>query len=243
MANPAGGDGHGFTFLSHIPGVGHDVPVHIVGAVIVTALLFLGTWVARLQLNQVRQGPDEGVVPPRKLTFYNFFEIAAEQLFRFTESVIGKAEAPRYYPLIGTLFLFIFTCNLMGLIPGFLPPTDNLNTTLALGTVVFIYYNAIGIKAHGWGYIKHFMGPVWFIAPLMLVIELISHIVRPISLALRLRGNIFGDHLVLSVFSDLVPYGVPIVFMAFGLFVAFIQSFVFTLLTMVYISLATAHDH
>ncbi len=147
--------------------------------------------------------------------------------------------------MVSIIFLYIFISNFIGLIPGFLPPTDNINTTLALGVFIFIYYNYQGIRAQGLiGHLKHFMGPVWYLAFLMLPIELISHAVRPVSLALRLRGNMFGDHLVLSIFSGLVPYVVPIIFMVLGLFVCFIQSFVFSLLSMVYISLATAHhDH
>jgi F-type H+-transporting ATPase subunit a len=118
-----------------------------------------------------------------------------------------------------------------------------MNTTLALGIFVFLYYNYVGLRANGIGYLKHFLGPMLWLAPLMLIIELASHIFRPLSLALRLRGNIMGDHVVLSVFSGLVPYLLPVIFYGIGVFVAFIQAFVFVLMTMVYISLSTAHDH
>jgi len=131
----------------------------------------------------------------------------------------------------------------LGLIPGFLPPTDNINTNLAIALTVFVYYHIMGIKAHGVkNYLKHFMGPILWLGPLMIVIELIGHCVRPISLSLRLFGNITGDHLVLGIFSGLVPILVPVVFMALGLFVSFIQAFVFSLLSMIYINLATAHE-
>jgi F-type H+-transporting ATPase subunit a len=158
---------------------------------------------------------------------------------------MGEEQAKKYYTVIVLLFSFIFINNVIGLIPGFLPPTDNFNTTLALGLFVFLYYNYQGIKEQGIvGHIKHFMGPVWYLAILIFPIELISHAVRPLSLGLRLKGNMEGDHLVLSIFSNLVPYIVPIPFYVIGLFVCFMQAFVFTLLTMVYISLATAHhDH
>jgi F-type H+-transporting ATPase subunit a len=145
--------------------------------------------------------------------------------------------------VIGTLFVFIFASNLLGLIPVFQPATDNMNTTLALGLFVFLYYNYAGFKAHGAAYLKHFLGPVLWLAPLMLVIELASHLFRPLSLALRLRGNILGDHIVLGVFSGLVPYLLPVIFYGLGVFVAFMQAFVFCLMTMVYISLSTSHDH
>jgi F-type H+-transporting ATPase subunit a len=118
-----------------------------------------------------------------------------------------------------------------------------MNTTLALGVFVFLYYNFAGLRAHGLSYLKHFLGPVLWLSPLLLFIELASHLFRPLSLALRLRGNIQGDHVVLSVFSGLVPYLLPVVFYGLGLFVAFLQAFVFCLMTMVYISLSTAKEH
>ena len=129
--------------------------------------------------------------------------------------------------------------------PGFLPPTENLNTTLALGVFAFVYYNIQGCKAQGtWNYIKHFAGPLWYMAVLIFPIEIISNLVRPLSLALRLRYNIFGDHVAMGIFSDLVPLFVPVIFLFLGLLVSVIQAYVFSTLTMVYISLATAHhDH
>jgi F-type H+-transporting ATPase subunit a len=129
------------------------------------------------------------------------------------------------------------------MIPGLLPPTDNLNTTFALGAFVFIYYNYVGIKSSGLAYFKHFLGPVLWLSPLILVVEIASHVFRPISLGLRLRGNIMGDHVVLGIFNDLTPYVIPVVFYGIGLFVCLIQAFVFCLMTMVYISLSATHDH
>lgn len=233
---------HGFTWLTHIPGLEH-VPVHVSTAILVALMLVATTTLARLQLGAITRSPGGGIIPDSKLSYRNFFEIIAESLYKLTENVMGHHEAPIYYPIIGTLFLFIFTSNIIGLIPGFLPPTDNLNTTLALGAFVFLYYNFAGVRAHGLAYFKHFLGPVLWLAPLLLVIELASHIFRPLSLALRLRGNIMGDHVVLSIFSGLVPYLLPVIFYGLGVFVAFVQAFVFCLMTMVYISLSTAHDH
>src|SRR6185437_5782598 len=199
--------------------------------------------VGRWQLARTMAGPDGGLVPDSTWTFRNFLEITAERMYGLTESVIGHHDAPIYFPLIGTLFLFIFISNLLGLVPGIAPATENLNTTFALGVFVFLYYNYVGFKAHGLGYFKHFLGPVWWLAWLILPIELVSHLVRPVSLAFRLRGNIMGDHIVLGVFNGLVPYVVPVAFYGLGVFVAFIQAFVFVLLTMVYISLSSSHDH
>jgi F-type H+-transporting ATPase subunit a len=231
-----------FTWLSLIPGLDH-LPNHVVMASFLAMCLIVLTAVARTRLVHVMRGPDGGVVPEPKLTLRNFFEIIAESLYKLTQNVIGEHEAPVYFPLVGSLFLFIFASNIIGLIPGLLPPTDNLNTTLALGIFVFVYYNFEGLKAHGIGYLKHFLGPVLWLSPLLLVIEFASHIFRPISLALRLRGNIMGDHIVLGVFSELVPWLLPVVFYGLGVFVAFVQAFVFCLMTMVYISLSIAHDH
>jgi len=204
--------------------------------------------VARMMLTKEMKKENGAIVPPATLTYRNFFEILAEKLFALCESVMGAEEAKIYYPMIGTLFCFIFFSNLIGAIPGFTPPTDNLNTTIALGAFVFLYYNVQGFRAHGPGYLKHFFGPTltWslcWLAPLMLAIEIASHIFRPLSLGLRLRGNIMGDHVVHGVFSALVPIGLPVIFLGLGVFVAFIQAFVFCLMTMVYISLSTAHDH
>ncbi len=233
---------HSFNLLSHLP-LFKDLPNHVGMSILLGGLLVVATFIARTQLLNAMGKGDAALIPDSKMTFKNFFEIIAESLFKLTESVIGHHDAPIYYPIIGTLFVFIFTSNLVGLIPGFLPPTDNLNTTLALGLFVFVYYNYAGFKAHGIGYLKHFLGPVLWLAPLMVIIELASHLFRPLSLALRLRGNILGDHIVLGVFSGLVPYLLPVIFYGLGVFVAFLQAFVFCLMTMVYISLSTSHDH
>lgn len=234
---------HGFEWISLIPGLGH-APSHVVTAILVALVLIVfGTFAAMKARKAVSAANEEALIPEEKLSVKGFFELLAEGLYQLTEMVLGKHEAERMYPMIGTLFLFIFACNMIGLIPGFLPPTSNLNTTLALGAFVFIYYNYTGLKEHGLAYFKHFLGPVLWLSPLMLVIELASHIFRPLSLGLRLRGNIDGDHVVLSVFSGLVPYLLPVIFYGLGVFVAFVQAFVFCLLTMVYISLSTAHDH
>jgi F-type H+-transporting ATPase subunit a len=235
-------ESHGFNWISAIPALAH-YPNHVVMSVVVALLVILTTFVARNQLARVMKSPDGGIVPDEKLSYRNFFEIVAENLFKLTESVIGHHDAPTYYPIIGTLFIFIFVSNLLGLVPGLLPPTDNMNTTLALGAFVFLYYNYAGIKANGMAYFKHFFGPVLWLAPLMLIIEIASHVFRPLSLALRLRGNIMGDHVVLSIFSDLAPWLIPVIFYSLGVFVAFVQAFVFCLMTMVYISLSTSHDH
>jgi F-type H+-transporting ATPase subunit a len=210
---------------------------------IVVVLVFLGAMLARLQLSAAEKREDEGLIPDSKLTFRNAFELLAEKLYGLAVNVMGEHGAEKYFPVVGTLFIFIFTSNLIGMIPGLLPPTDNLNTTFALGLFVFLYYNYVGLRENGLAYLKHFAGPILWLAPLMLIVEIASHVFRPISLGLRLRGNIMGDHVVLGIFNDLVPIGIPVIFYGIGLFVALVQAFVFCLMTMVYISLSASHDH
>lgn len=240
---------HGFTWMTQIPGL-ETVPLHVLHAALVAIILILSMFVARLQLNAVRKSEGAGLIPPNTMTYRNFFEIVAEKIYGLAESVMGHHNAQVYFPFVGTLFVFIFTSNFLGLIPGFLPPTDDMNTTFALGVFVFVYYTMVSIKSNGlMGHLKHLAmldvlkGPIAIMSLLMLPIEIFSHLIRPFSLALRLKWNMAGDHIVLGVFSSLVPYAVPVVFMMLGAFVAFVQAFVFSLLTMVYISMSTAHDH
>ena len=141
-----------------------------------------------------------------------------------------------------SFFLFILLCNFIGMIPGFAPPTSNFNITLALGAVSFLAFNYYGFKAQGVGYLKHFAGPIWWLAVLMIPLEIIGALVRPFSLGLRLFGNLFGDHLVLEIFTDLTRVAVPVVFYLLGTLVTVIQAFVFTLLSMIYIALAVHHE-
>lgn len=228
--------GH-FSWLGHLFEVGHH-HIHIPHTLLtMVILLFLGLLVyPRLKNTQ------KALIPKAKFGLVNLFEVACQSILGLMEGIIGP-DAKKYFPLVGALFIFIFLNNLLGVIPGFLPPTDNINTTLALGTVVFIYFNYVGIKTQGLiPYLKHFGGPIIFLAPLMFVIEFIGIMVRPVSLGLRLFGNMTGDHLVLGIFSDLVPLIVPIAFLGLGIFVSFIQAFVFSLLTTIYISLSLPHD-
>jgi F-type H+-transporting ATPase subunit a len=127
------------------------------------------------------------------------------------------------------------------LIPGFSPPTTNFNVTFALGLFSFVAYNFFGFKEQGASYLKHFVGPMIWLAPLMIPLELISNLVRPFSLALRLLGNMTGDHAVLEIFTDMTKVIIPVLFYGLGAFVSLVQAFVFTLLSLVYVSLAVTH--
>jgi F-type H+-transporting ATPase subunit a len=172
----------------------------------------------------------------------NFMEVVVGSIQNLIDETMGKAGRP-YLPLIATFALFILVSNLIALVPGFMPPTANLNTNAALALTVFAMTHIVGIKEHGFKYIKHFLGPVWWLAPMMLPIEIIGHLARPLSLSLRLFGNMYGHEIVLMIFLALVPFLLPVPMMLMGVLVAFIQSFVFTLLAMIYIagSLEEAH--
>ncbi|OGQ48289.1 MAG: ATP synthase F0 subunit A [Deltaproteobacteria bacterium RIFCSPLOWO2_02_FULL_46_8] len=209
--------------------------MHIVLAASVGFFLILLALIAHKRLRHTEQC----LIPQGKATSSTIFEVIVEFVLTLMEGMLGD-KAPKYFPLIGALFIYILTCNLIGLIPGLAPPTDNINTNAACAVLVFIYYNYLGIKEQGFvNYMKHFMGPIIWLAPLMFAIELISHLVRPMSLSVRLFGNMTGDHMVLGVFSQLTPVIVPVIFMGLGLFISLIQAFVFSLLSIVYISLAT----
>lgn len=152
--------------------------------------------------------------------------------------VIGE-KGKKYMPLVGTVALFILGGNLLSLFPGFVPPTANVNTNAAVALVVFIAYNYIGIKEHGVvSYLKHFAGPFWWLAWLMIPVEILSHLARPLSLTLRLFGNMMGHELVLGILLLLVPWFFPglLFIMSLGVLVVFIQAYVFTLLTVIYIA-------
>lgn len=213
---------------------------HIISAVLIVVLVSL----AAVKIKSSLKKP-EAVLPDDKLTIRNIFEILTiDFLLDLLTGVLGSREkAIRFFPLLATSFIFILFINLLGLIPGFLPPSGNFNTTSACAIIIFIMYNYYGFREHGIGYLKHFVGPVVWLAPLFIPIEIISNIVRPLSLSLRLFWNMTGDHLVLGIFTNLTHIIVPTLFVMLGIFVSALQAFVFTILSTIYISLATAHEH
>jgi len=182
------------------------------------------------------------VTPSPKVNLLNILEVGVESLYGLFEGILGH-DAKKHMPLLGGIFFYIFVNNILGLIPGVHAATDHMNTNLGIAIIIFFYYNFYGFKAHGIGYLKHFLGPIWVMAPLIGAIEIIGHCVRPVTLSVRLLSNMTADHMVLSLFSDMVPWVVPVIFMAFGIFVSFVQAFVFTLLSSVYVGLATSHEH
>lgn len=227
-----------FNWTQLIPEVGHHY-IHVATAAIATVLLVVIGLMARAALGT----GESAVVPAKSFGLKALFEGVLDFIVSISDMVIGE-EGRKFVPMFASVFLFIFFNNFVGLIPGMTPATDNINTTVAMGIFIFFAYNFFGFQEHGVSYLKQFLGPLLLLAPLMILIELISHFVRPMSLGLRLYGNMMGDHTVLSLFLDLAPYyGLPIVFYGLGLFVCFMQAFVFTMLSMIYVSMAISHDH
>lgn len=169
-------------------------------------------------------------------------------IYDFFHDVL-EHETRRFFPLIATIFMYIFLCNVMSLVPLFDSPTNLLNTTLAMAIIVFLYYNYVGIRRHGPRYIKHFLGPIGWLAPLFFVVELISHFSRMLSLSFRLFGNIRGKDILLGVLFFLVVLSkgilflVPLPIFVLGLFVSFIQALIFALLTAMYLAGAVEEEH
>lgn len=230
--------GEHFDWLTFFLGHGTEAYAHVIAAASVLTFLLICALAVRTRYANA----EANLVPTTKGGIATTFELGVEGIVGLMESVMGH-NARKYLPLIGSLFIYILVSNLLGMIPGINPPTSNINTNLACALVVFVTYNVMGIREQGLkNYIKHFMGPIIWLAPLMIILELISHLVRPMSLSIRLFGNIMGDHMVLGVFTELTKVGIPVVFLGLALFVSFIQAFVFSLLSMIYISLATAHE-
>jgi F-type H+-transporting ATPase subunit a len=198
---------------------------------LVCALLVLFFIAVRLTLNVEKPG-----------TVQNFAEMMHEFVSGQAESIIGHGYA-RFLSYITVLGMFILLCNLLGLIPGLKSPTADVVVPLGCAILTFVYYHYNGIRANGVGYIKQFLGPVWWLYPLMLPIEIISHCARVLSLTVRLYANMFAGDLVTLAFFSLVPVGIPLIFLGLHLGVAVVQAYVFMLLSMIYLSLAVAHDH
>lgn len=226
-----------FTWFSYIPflgGLPHQVSMALFVLLLLCLLSFLGF------RKRVDDPKENALIPSERLTLRNVFELFTEMIFNFLNDILGH-RGKEFLPLIGTLGFFILFSNLLGLVPGFLPPTDNYNTTVACALVIFFATHYYGIKAHGIKYLKHFLGPVLWLAPLMLPIELISHLARILSLSMRLFGNIMADHMLLSLTLAaplILPLFLAPLSMVLGVFVSLIQAFIFMILSMIYISLA-----
>lgn len=196
-----------------------------------------------------------GVLPEEGFSIRNVLEVVVEQLVDLAEMTIGE-DYRKYFPVVGTIFLFVLISNVMSLVPGLLGSTSDVNTTTAWAIIAFGVYNFVGIRTHGWKYIYQFMGPsIWnpkiggktwhlrLLMPLFLPLEILLHFARIITLSVRLLANMFADHLVVMTWIGLVPALVPAIFLGLGLLVSFLQAFVFALLTMIYIGQALEEAH
>lgn len=223
---------HPILFLDVLVGaLGIHIPPHVTYSWLIMGLL--------LGLGYLAAKP-RALVPAAG---QNFFETLVGGLEEFMVEITGE-EGRAFFPLIGTAFLFILVCNLIGLLPGFFSPTANVNTTLALALCSFVYTHYLGLKFHGVKYIKHFLGPVSWLAPLFLPIEIIGHLARVMSLTLRLFGNIMGEDLVLAILLMLAgKFFAPLPMMFLAVFTSMVQAFIFTLLSMMYFSGSMEEAH
>jgi F-type H+-transporting ATPase subunit a len=218
---------------------------HMLIAALVVLLIAMGSFAYARSLRKLG---DEAILPPAKLGTRAIFEGLADMVYGLLEGVMGAKNARKYLPFLGSLFVFILFSNLISLVPGFRAPTDTLKTNFGLAVIVFLATHVLGFKEHGVHYLEQFTGhlplksPLVVLVPLMFVIEVISHFIRPVILSIRLMANMFADHAVVSVFFGLVPFLVPVPLMLLGVFVSFVQALVFTLLSATYISLAVAHE-
>lgn len=248
---------HPYTWYNALPeGLQHMFGDHTFFAVVAGLLLIVFAIKARGALAKA----SDPVVPAAELGSRNIAELIVQLIVSQSDAIIGKA-GRKYVPFYGTFFFFILLSNLMGLLPGFAPPTGNLNTTIGLALVSFIGYNVIGVREQGVAYFKHFVGPMTglpgssivaklALLPVLLlsvvfffILEVFSHGFRPVSLSLRLFGNMMGDHEVIGAFISLTKLVVPVAFYIMGTLVCLIQAFVFTLLSMIYVALAVSHGH
>lgn len=227
----------GASFVQHHPVTWHSFEPVATSLMIALILLFVASSV-RSKLAKA----DSAVVPDESLTLRTFVEVFLEYFYVLAKDVMDAKRAKKYFPLIATSACFVFVANVMALLPGFPIATTSLSITLGTSLVVFLVFNFWGFKENGFGYVKHLAGPVWYLAPLVFPIELISLFVRPATLALRLMLNMSVDHLLLGIFMGFLTVLVPIPVMVLGCIVVLVQTLVFTLLTCIYIGLATEHE-
>jgi F-type H+-transporting ATPase subunit a len=259
----------GFTIFNLVPAIDRDTLLAPIGIHHETSVVFMawtvaliligGAIIARMGLEAAKSRPGldkyhaDTMPTPRTLA-----EVYGSAILGLVTDILGPVDGPVFFPYLAALFIYIFTSNAIGLIPGFLPPTDNVNTNVSMAIISFLLFNFVGLSRDPVGYIKHLLGPVagispskdlvpflltGFVAPLLFVIETFGLLLRPFTLTVRLTANMTGDHMVFSTMSHEYPVLIPVIFLAFGLFVSFIQAYVFTLLTTIYVSLAKPHEH
>jgi F-type H+-transporting ATPase subunit a len=217
---------------------------HVFTGFVVLVILALVGFLSKQGVDDV----EKAIVPEDKLTVRTFTELFTGGVFDMMAGIMGKEAARSFLPLIGTCAFFIFFSNAIGMIPGVLPPTESLKTTVVCAVIIFLATHIYGLRANGMGHIKHLFGP--WLGPLgiplnilMFLIEVIGHLARPLSLSLRLMANIFADHLVLGIFAALIPWVLPVAPLLLGTLVVVVQTLVFCLLSTVYIGMAIEHQH
>ena len=228
-----GGAANALLHAVHVTPVNTDAPITNGVAMELLVFVFLIAYFVTVRFSLSVETPN-GVQHIAEMTH----EFVADQ----GEQIIGH-EYPRFTGYLTVLGVFILVCNLVGLIPGLESPTANIVVPLGLALTTFVYYHYSGVRANGFAYVKQFLGPLWWLYPLMLPIEIISHIARVLSLTVRLYANMFAGDLLTLVFFSLVPVGIPLVFLGLHFGVAIVQAYVFLLLAAIYLSMAVAHDH
>jgi F-type H+-transporting ATPase subunit a len=232
----------GETFIGHRPVDAHSAEPIASSLAVILVILVLS-----LRVRPALLAHEHAVIPEAKLTLRTAFEVWIGYWYGLMKDMMGAKRAKRYFPLIGALSLFIVISNLLGLVPGFTPPTSNLNVTLACALIVFVMFNYYGIKANGLGYFKHLFGPWlgWPYIPinlLLFVIETLSLCIRPLTLSVRLMLNMAVDHMLAGIAVAMVALFLPIPVLVLGTLVCVVQVLVFCLLTSIYITLATDHE-
>ena len=220
-------------FGVHVPAGEDVIPMQMIMGALVVLLLMIVSLIVKSRLSVENPGKIQQTA-----------ELIVEFLEGQLEENVGH-DGHMFLPIIGTIGIFIALSNVLGLIPGLGSPTSNANVPAGCAAVVFLYYNFAGMRKHGVvKYLKHFMGPVWWMAPLMIPIELISHLARPLSLTIRLWGNIFAEELLILIFVGIAPILLPLPFIAFAIFGGFLQAFIFITMSQMYLSMAVAsEDH
>jgi F-type H+-transporting ATPase subunit a len=225
--------------------IGHQPPTwesfEPLGAALSVALLIVVlSLMVRPRLKQL----DQAVIPEDRLTLRTFFEAFLGYFYELSKSVMGAERAKKYYPIVGASAVFVFFSNVLALMPGVPIATSSLNITLGCALVVFVLFNVYGLAANGLAYVKHIAGPAWYLWWLTFPVEVISLCVRPVTLSVRLMLNMSVDHLILGIFLGLFALALPLPVMLLGCIIILVQTLVFTLLTIIYIALATEHlDH
>jgi F-type H+-transporting ATPase subunit a len=227
----------GYSFIGH-----HDPSYRSFEAVFTSLLVVVIVALLALRARRTVTDFDRAVIPDETLTLRTFMEAFIGFFYGIAKDVMGPTRAKKYFPIVGGSACFIFFANILTLIPGLSPPTSSLNITLGCALTVFLLFNYYGLQANGFGYLKHLAGPKWYLAWLIFPIELISTCVRPVTLAVRLMVNMAVDHFLGVVAIGMFALFVPVPLMVLGALVIVVQTLVFSLLTSIYIGLATEHE-